>query len=247
MKEKIPFKKDILFKTTIGEITDISLSHDYSIKEDLIEGVFYLAGKYKMTSASVIEEEFFYNIPFSIAISERIDKSTINVTIDSFDYNIKKDVLSLKMNLNMEFENKEETTIEREESKDVEVENINEITNIEEYEEDIKIDNDLKDNEVEIKSNDFNNNVVENSIIEDINIVNEKNEITNIETENILDFSKNYIDDNYITYKVVMMRENDSIESILTKYNITLEDLKMLNDLDDVNINKLIVPVLNNE
>ena len=36
MKEIIPLKKDIIFKTKIGELTNISLDHDYKINEDII-------------------------------------------------------------------------------------------------------------------------------------------------------------------------------------------------------------------
>ena len=61
MKEIIPLKKDIIFKTKIGEITNISLEHDYKILDDLVEGEVNINGTYKMTEASVIDEEFEYN------------------------------------------------------------------------------------------------------------------------------------------------------------------------------------------
>ena len=38
MKEIIPLKKDIVFKTVIGQITDINLEHNYDIKDNLVEG-----------------------------------------------------------------------------------------------------------------------------------------------------------------------------------------------------------------
>ena len=77
MKEIIPLKKDIVFKTKIAEVTSINLEHDYKILDDMVEGTVYLSGSYKMTEASVIEEDFVYNIPFSIAISKRIDNSDV--------------------------------------------------------------------------------------------------------------------------------------------------------------------------
>ena len=49
MKEIIPIKKDIVFKTLIGEITSINLDLDYKIKEDLIDGNVILEGSYKKT------------------------------------------------------------------------------------------------------------------------------------------------------------------------------------------------------
>ena len=101
MNEIIPFKKSILFKTAISSISDINLSYDYKIYDDIIEGNFDLYGSYKMTEASVNTEEFIYNIPFSIALSDRIDKNSINLELDNYNYNIKKDVLELDINLKL--------------------------------------------------------------------------------------------------------------------------------------------------
>ena len=81
MKEIIPLKKDIIFKTKISEVTSINLEHDYKILDDIVEGTVYLSGSYKMTEASVIEEDFVYNIPFSIAISKRINKIHIKLLL----------------------------------------------------------------------------------------------------------------------------------------------------------------------
>ena len=50
-------------------------------------------------------------------------------------------------------------------------------------------------------------------------------------------------EDTYSTYKVYMIRENDSIESIIEKYNITKEELNEYNDLENIGINdKIIIP-----
>ena len=50
MKQIIPFKKDLLFKTTVNEITSISLEHQIMIKkEDHLSGEFHISGDYKMT------------------------------------------------------------------------------------------------------------------------------------------------------------------------------------------------------
>ena len=92
MKEIIPLKKDIIFKTKVAEVTSINLEHDYKILDDMVEGTVYLSGSYKMTEASVIEEDFVYNIPFSIAISKRIDKDTIKIDIDDFKYEVIKEL-----------------------------------------------------------------------------------------------------------------------------------------------------------
>lgn len=74
MRQTIPFKKDITFKTKIGELTSISLENDLTLKgEDLVVGNFYINGTYKMIEASTKEEEYSYKIPCEIAISEEYD------------------------------------------------------------------------------------------------------------------------------------------------------------------------------
>ena len=96
MKEIIPLKKDIIFKTKIGEITNISLEHDYKILDDLVEGEVNINGTYKMTEASVIDEEFEYKVPFGIAISKKVDKDTIKIDIDDFKYELVADIRNVK-------------------------------------------------------------------------------------------------------------------------------------------------------
>lgn len=223
MNEIIPLKKDIIFKTKIGEITNITIEHDYKINDDLVEGSIDISGSYKMTEASVIEEDFYYSIPFSIAISKNIKKDTINIEIEDFKYKIYSDVLSVSIDLNLDCEKEEEIKNEVVDQIDIDLNN---------YEE----ENTILDNHNEII--DINDNhddvVVENSKIED-----SFNNITNI--TNIIDSSNNYY-----TYKVYIVREGDTLETICTKYNITLEDLKLYNDLTDLHIgDKLLIPYVN--
>ena len=154
MKEIIPLKKDIVFNTKIGEITDINLEHDYKVKDDLIEGNVSLSGSYKMTEASVIEEEFFYKIPFGVSIPNNINRDTINIEIDDFKYEINKDTLNVNIDLELRCEENEEI--------------INSIN------EDIVFDEDI-DNKVEIKEE--KNDIVYNEEINNItnNIIDSDN------------------------------------------------------------------------
>lgn len=112
MNEIIPIKKDILFKTKIGEITDISLDYDYKINNELLDGTLEISGTYKLTEASVLQEEFSHTIPFSIAITKQIDKDTIKLEIDDFKYKYDKDILSVDVSMLLNFEElKEEVEI----------------------------------------------------------------------------------------------------------------------------------------
>jgi len=47
----------------------------------------------------------------------------------------------------------------------------------------------------------------------------------------------------YVTYNVFIVREGDTIESILDKYGIELDELKKYNDLNELKLgDKLIIP-----
>lgn len=214
MKEKIEFKKSIIFKTTIAEITDINITHDYKIKDDTVDGTFTLSGLYKMTSASVKEEEFFYNIPFVIALSDRIKKESINLNLYDFEYTILKDTLNTKMTLEMEYEETESLEIDK---------TINEMleTDYEETEEPEKTNDEIEEkivNEEEIKQDITENNI--NNLTSAINMEN-----------------------NYVTYKVHITRENDTFESIASKYDVSIDDIKLYNDNEVLSIgDKLVIP-----
>lgn len=231
MKEIIPLKKDIIFKTKIGKLTNISLDYDYKINEDIIEGTVVISGTYKLTEASVQEEEFNYTIPFSVAISKRIDKDTINIEIDDFKYEPIKDVL--KVNIDLLITCKENESLESMLNKE---ENI-----IEESEEYKDMENDDLNNYID---NYFNSEELkqEENIIE----TNTKEENINIE-DNISKITNNFINENkYYTYKVYIVRTGDTIENICNKYNTTLDELKLYNNINEINVgDKIIIPQVN--
>ena len=89
MKKKIEVKKRIDFSSMIGEITAISLeNHLRFVDDNNIEGKFQLSGRYKTSSASRIEEDFQYDIPVEIALTEKVDSSTGMIDITDFYYDI---------------------------------------------------------------------------------------------------------------------------------------------------------------
>lgn len=213
MKEIIPLKKDIIFKTKIGEITNISLEHDYKILDDLVEGEVNINGTYKMTEASVIDEEFEYKVPFGIAISKKVDKDTIKIDIDDFKYDINKDVLKVNIDLLL-------TCDELEEKEEVD-----------------DLDNYLNDYfKDEIVIPETKTESIE-PIINDIDIDNNISNITNTIINN---------ENKYYTYKIYILREGDTIETICNKYNISKEELSLYNSLTDLKIgDKIIIPEIN--
>ena len=72
-------------------------------------------------------------------------------------------------------------------------------------------------------------NVIEEPIIE------ERNEINNMVEKS---------DEKYITYKIHVCELNETIESIAIKYNVSVEDIKSINNIDEVNMGyKIIIPI----
>ena len=89
MKKKVSFDKKIEFPTMIGEITEVSLENNLKfINDSSIEGNLILIGKYKLTEASRIEEDFKYDIPVEVNLSEKLDLNTTNIEISDFYYEI---------------------------------------------------------------------------------------------------------------------------------------------------------------
>lgn len=258
MNNVIEFKKDCIMKTRVEEITDISLSHDYKILEDTIEGYFDVSGEYKLTKASVAKEEFTYTIPFTIGLSSLIDRSSINLTIKDFEYVVEKDILHLKMYLNMDYQELvyEEVTPEVSDEEVVELEptkeHLEESSNNEEESDEIMNDieemlndaSDLQTPEV------FHNEVMLESVETEEKEVTENlvhTELSENDTE-VLESIMSNAEESFYKYKIYIMREEDTIESIAIKYNVTLDDLKEYNDLSSINIgDKIIIPFIQNE
>ncbi len=216
MNNIIPFKKSIIFKTKIAEITDISLTHDYKIMDGAVEGSFYLSGAYKMTEASVINEEFYYNIPFSIALGDRIKKETVNLVIDDFKHSFKDDTFTFNVDLSMDYDEEEEVV---EEERSVE-------STIDKYA--LEEENELNIENTETVINPVQSevdNTTINSLLSNINTTNE-----------------------FTTYKVHIVRGEDTIETIASKYNVSLDNIKEYNNIESINVgDKILVPFIKNE
>lgn len=230
MKQTIPFKKDITFKTKIGELTAISLDNDLTLKgEDLIVGNFYISGNYKMHEGSITEEEYSYKIPCEIAISDEYDTYDATIDIDDFYYEIINDEI-LRVNITVILDNlekKEEFLKKEDRSEEIEVltDESKEETEKKVFEDEINlsVDNEFKEIEILDKSNN-----------DRITSFYETKEKVKKQT------------DTFLTYKVYIFKEADTIESILEKYNITKEDLSDYNNLEEIKAgSKLVIPSSN--
>lgn len=230
MNQKIEFKKDCMLKTYVSSITDISLTHDYKILDDTIEGYFDVTGSYKVTMSSVETESFMFTIPFTIALSSLIDKNTIDLKLSDFNYSVEKDVLHLKMFLDMDYQ---EIEIKEDTEDNEEIDNMI---------------NDLMDKEstTNIKSpSEFHNEVMLDNVIDSKEEVSTKEKVSEKNFNTIFNEVK---ESNFSKYKVYIMRSEDTLESILVKYNVTMDEIKEYNDIDNINIgSKIVIPYNKNE
>lgn len=230
MNQKIEFKKDCMLKTYVSSITDISLTHDYKILDDTIEGYFDVTGSYKVTMSSVETESFMFTIPFTIALSSLIDKDTIDLKLSDFNYSVEKDVLHLKMFLDMDYQ---EIEIKEDTEDNEEIDNmINDLID--------------KDSTTDIKSpSEFHNEVMLDNVLDSKEEVSTKEKVSEKNFNTIFNEVK---ESNFSKYKVYIMRSEDTLESILVKYNVTMDEIKEYNDIDNINIgSKIVIPYNKNE
>ncbi len=242
MKRIIPFVKDISFDSKISEITSIALEHNLKMENnDSVVGVFTISGKYKMNEISINEEVFEKKINFDITLDDKYDASKVVIDVDDFYYEIINDEY-LRVHIDVKVDNlvyyKEPTAPVLEEEKQEITEIITddkeeslEIINSKKEEE--RGDNMLKNNEIE----DDSINTKERKDEEKIDV----SEITNNITSGFLS-----TEEKYSTYKVHIIRENETIETVMEKYSVSKEEIEKYNNLDNIILGtKIIVPVIN--
>ena len=81
--------------------------------------------------------------------------------------------------------------------------------------------------------------------VEQTQEVAKQTDMSRLDTEDVKSLFESFDDSNetYATYKVCIVKESDTIESIVLKYNITKEMLEQYNDISDIKIgDKLIIP-----
>ena len=235
----IPFTKDIKFNSSIAEITSISLEHDYTVNDGEILGNFTISGDYKSHEVSVNKEHFEYVLPFSVELTTRIDRNSVDFSIEDFTYEIKNnDTLEVRIEYSVNaLEEKEETKEEVVEEEPL-FERVEEETTLEDMLD--TIDEEVRDNTEEVKEEDTDKEDTMDTVVLD-----EQREVGEEEKNTIID-SINEADDAFVTYHIHIMKETDTIDSVCTKYNTTSNILSEYNDLSTVAIgDKLIIPDIN--
>lgn len=248
MRKNVSFEKRIDFPTMVGEISAISLEEDLKfINESSIEGNLILSGKYKLTEASRLEEDFNYKLPIEISLTEKLDISTSKVEISNFTYKMMDENIML-CNIELLIEGLELLDESRECDSDVsEIEipikkDIDKVINNEFINDTDTLESDvlLKENN-EVKYDKRDDIVVTKKEVAETIDINKDDKVENTSIFNINEDSETYG-----TLLVYIVRENETINSIITKYNTTIEELEMYNDLKDLSIGtKLIIPLVN--
>ena len=222
MRKIVPFNNVLTFNTDVCEITAISLEHDIKTDVNSISGIFYISGEYKITDGQLEKEKFNFELPFDIALSREYDLKTLKVDIDDFRYEL-LDPNKLKINIELSLDGEEKNTEEAQKEEIIEPSKI-----------EIK--------ELDVRKED---SVMENNDTDLLNEMLESNEVK-IENEsvNTNNFFNNFNEEEkYVTYKVYRVVEGDTLDNILSKYQVTKEELAKYNsDLDIHPGDKLIIP-----
>lgn len=220
MKNIIPFKKDVIFKTNLSEITSISLENTLNLKDDTISGDFIITGDYKVSDKSTTVEPFELIIPFEIVLDDRFDTKKAAVDIDDFYYEIiNNNVLSVSIDVLVD---------KLEEKPLIELEDLVDVTPVRTV---------LDCEEEEMKKNEL-----EERCIETEDELPKRNEDIE-EKMNSIFSSSSFSEEVYVTYNVFILRDGDTLDSIMEKYNITKEQLEQYNDLSNLKLgDKLIIP-----
>ena len=95
MKIIIPFKKEVVFKDNISEITSISLEHHLTLNDYLVKGNFLITGEYKVSDASITVLPFNLELPIALSIEDGYATDKAVCDIDDFYYEIIKNYLFL--------------------------------------------------------------------------------------------------------------------------------------------------------
>lgn len=231
MKKIVPFNNVLSFKTKVSEITSISLEHEIQKSDDAISGKFIIEGDYKNLIGDIETEKFSFELPFDIALGVRYERDNMVVDIDDFRYEL-IDSNRLKVNIDLYIDG--DIIPEEEEVIDEKRGILKEMDKIE-GDSRIDMDNDFLEDTI-----DFSKNIIEGINKEPMET--EASTIVN-ENNNINIFGNISDNETYATYKVYTVMDTDTIDGIISKYNISKELLGEYNNIEDIKSgDKLIIP-----
>ena len=239
MKQIIPFKKDLPFKTKVSEITSISLERELKVEEEgIVSGVFHITGDYKMNEGSINRESFSFDLPFDITLDPRYDIETVTSDIEDFYYDIENED-TLKVNIDL--------FVEASYLPEKELEEVRKVP------EELVLPDEISKDVMEL------GDTFKEEVVEPTPVTIEKDIMTKVESkerETAIDMPSlaqdlfSNLDDaeTYTTYYVYVVKEDDTIDKIMAKYGVTKDDLEAYNDISTIKPgDKVIVPKTNCE
>ena len=217
MNEAHVLDKEFLFKSSIYEITSISIEDNHDINGSKIEGEFIISGDYRLHEISINKEDFCFKLPYTHELPSNINLDTVELEITDFNY---------------EFNNNDELKVHVEYILTAE-------EGIKLFESEAELNKFLDDNDAEIidlkESTRAQNEVLLPETKEEV-------ETTSKIDENMILGSINE-EEKYVKYHIHTVTMNDSIESITKEYNISLNTLKKYNTFENLELNmKLLIP-----
>lgn len=270
MRENFEIEKELKFSNNIAEITSISLEERHEVQDDKLVGNFIVSGEYKIHEISLNKEKFNFKIPYEYDIKSDVEENSLDLEITNFVYDSDNDSLFVTIDYDLCGDRKDILLFDDKEdldeflkSREVEliIDDVNEeidrtsLDTLAPQEEELdheetkddlsnacveEVKEEEKQNEEEMKE--FIESVKDVSNVDDVvsrNIEESKEQLLNSVKVN---------DDNYITYKVHIVKQEDTLESILVKYSITLDELKEYNDFNVLTLgDKLLIPIINEE
>ena len=217
MNEAHVLDKEFLFKSSIYEITSISIEDNHDINGSKIEGEFIISGDYRLHEISINKEDFCFKLPYTHELPSNINLDTIELEITDFNY---------------EFNNNDELKVHVEYILTAE-------EGIKLFESEAELNKFLDNNDAEIidlkESTRAQNEVL-------LPETKEETETPSKIDENMILGSINE-EEKYVKYHIHTVTMNDSIESITKEYNISLNTLKKYNTFENLELNmKLLIP-----
>ena len=224
MKSIVPYTKEIVFDKRIAEICSISLEHEMDTESSEIEGNFIVSGEFKSHEVSVNKESFQYKLPFAVAVTDQVIRDSIDFEITDFTYEVVSDAI---LKINIEFVVTAEEVEESEEK--VEEESIEEMRAIETEE--------VKEAVIEEINHLFSE---ENENREEVE---EEEERIGEESQEIILDSASITENEFTTYHIHIVSEEDTMESICTLYGTDVNTIKAYNNVEVITPgDKIIIP-----
>lgn len=249
MKETLKYNKEIEFDNTISEISSISLECTYNEESRAASGVFLIEGSYK--SFELFDEENFrYELPFEEPIAN-LKENSLNIEINDFTYEIDANKLLVNIDYTVAYEQEE---------------------NKEDYLDEEELNRFLEEHEVDVisfKDSEENQEIIENpenadepqeirypeeEILAgeegesegDTEVIIETNKEPQTDQERLLEetiLSSINQEEKYITYHVYVCENDDTLESISKKYNLSINEIIEYNNIEEIKGGiKLILP-----